>query len=288
MSKQSVRTPPLRSLHVVHLSTTSTTHEIDKGILDMFTKTFAAIAGLTFSLALTASARPAQAQTGVFSVNATAVTSGQPGAYSATTGGLADQTSASISSDPAPAQWGLLYADTAAFSSVDDAVLRGTVSAVAGVSAPAASNSNPQSSTEGRFIDRITVTSNSLPNGTPVTLTFRNAIDISASPDHLYYGSVTTYFQIGSVVASTRWETAFNKPESQVQSPVLEVKTTVGSNLYTSGKLNTLARAYFYAPGPAYNGSLAIDATASLRLESASADVNLVAASGIDYSSIGN
>lgn len=253
----------------------------------MSPKTFAAIAGMTLSLTLIASARPAGAVTGLFTVNATATTTGQPGAFSATTGGLSDQTYASISSDPAPAQWGFLYADTAAYSTVDDAVIRGTVSAVANLSKPGGSASNPQSSTEGRFTDRVTVTS-PLPHGTPVTLVFRNGISINTSPFSLYYGSVSTYYQIGSVVASTRWETAYNKTEQPVQSPVLEVRTTVGATLSVQGTVNTQARAYFYAPGPAYNGSMAMDTTVSLRLESASAEVTLVAASGIDYNPAAN
>lgn len=254
----------------------------------MFAKTFATIAGLTFALTLTASARPAQAQTGLFSVTASAATSGQPGASNVTTGGLGDQTSASIASDPAPAQWGLLYADTSAYSWTSQGAIHGSSSALAGVTSPAASVDSPQGSTEGRFVDRITVTSASLPAGTPVTLTFRNAIAISATTDHLYYGSVTTSFQVGGVSAATRWESAYNRAASTVQSPVLQVSTQVGNTLYTSGKLTTLARAYFYVPGPSYNGGMAVDATATLRLESASADVTLVSASGTDYNPLAN
>jgi len=254
----------------------------------MSTKTYAAIAGLSLALALTASTRPARAQAGLFSVTASAATSGQPGSSNVTTGGLSDQTSASIASDPAGVSWGLLYADTSAYSSASQGEIHGSSSAVAGVSSPAGATDAPQGSTDGRFVDRITVTSGSLPAGTPVTLTFRNGIAINPSADHLYYGSVTTNFQVGGTSAATRWEMAFNKTASTVQSPVLEVRTSIGAVLYTSGRLTTLARAYFYAPGPSYNGAMALDATATLRLESASADVTLVSASGADYNPTGN
>jgi len=259
----------------------------------MSTKTFVAIAGFALTLTLAAAARPAQAQSVYFTVLASSTTNGQPGAASTTTGGLANQTSAYSESDPAGVEFGsvpqnTVYADTGAHSWADTGELHAITSAVANRLAATSFPASPQASTEGRFTDRITVTSASLPNGTPVTLNFRNAIEIGLGASSAYNGSVTTYFQVGSVVVSTRWDVANGKPVPTTQSPLLEVKTTVGSVLYTSGKLNTLARASYYASGPIFDGSIEIDATAALRLESASDDVTLVAASGIDYNPTAN
>lgn len=254
----------------------------------MSTKTFQAIAGLALTLTLTAAARPAQAQPVYFTVSASSTTNGQPGASSTTTGGLANQTSAYSESDPAGVEFGsvpqnTVYADTGAHSWANTGELHAVTSAVANRLAATSFPSSPQASTDGRFTDLITVTSASLPNGTPVTLHFRNAIDVGLGASSAYNGSVSTYFQVGSTVASTMWTVATGKPVPSAQSPLLEVKTTVGSVLFTSGKLNTLARASYYAAGPIFDGSIEIDATATLRLESASDDVTLVSASGVSY-----
>lgn len=87
--------------------------------------------------------------------------------------------------------------------------------------------------------------------------------------------------------AATRWDVAYNKAVPTVQSPQLQVKTTVGARLQLSGRLNTFARGSYFVPGPLFNGSLNLDVTAILRLESATGDVTLVADSGADYNPIG-
>lgn len=259
----------------------------------MFSKTFQTIAGLTFALALTAASRPAAAQPVTFWVSATAATNGYPGTSNHFTGALNNQTWAYAESDPAGLQFGQnaaqqLYADVGAHSSAAPAELHAQTSLHALRINAGSFPSSPTASTEGRFVDAITVVGLGIPNGTPVTLTFRNTIDVAWQGTSLYDGYVSSNTQIGAVSASSRWDVAYNKTLLPVLSPQLLVKTTVGSRLQLGGRLNTFARGSYFVPGPSYDGTLDLDVTATLRLESATADVTLVADSGADYNPIAN
>ncbi len=252
-----------------------------------------ALAGLALALGATAFAPPAQALPVTYWVSANATTGGYVGTSNVFTGALNNQSSAYIESDPAGQQFGSLpsqqlYADTGAHSWADTAELRAQVSSEAARINATSFPSSPTASSEGRFADTITVQGIGLPNGTPVTLTFRNAIDVDWQGSSLYDGYVSTSFSAGGYSASTRWDVAYNKPLVPVQSPAIQLKTTVGARLQLSGRLNTFARGSYFVPGPLYDGSLSLDVVATLRLESSTVPVTLVSDSGADYNPIGN
>lgn len=99
----------------------------------MFAQTFRTLAGLTLALALTASARPAQAQAVTYSVSAYTATNGYVGTGLNYTGGLSNQTQAYAASDPASLQFGAnasqqLYADVGAYGWATQGELRGLAS----------------------------------------------------------------------------------------------------------------------------------------------------------------
>lgn len=257
----------------------------------MFSKTSAAIASLTLTL-LASTSTPVAAQAVTHWVSATATTNGYAGTGNVFTGALSNQTFAYAESDPAGLQFGQnpsqqLYADVGARSTATPANLYAQASSQAVRINAGSFPHSPTASTEGRYADTLTVTSESLPNGSPVTLTFRVALDVGWQGTGLYDGYVSSSTQIGAVSVSTRWDVAYNKAVAPVQEPQIQVRTSVGARLQLSGKLNTFARGSYFVPGPAYNGSLDLDAAATLRLESATADVTLVADSGADYNPSG-
>lgn len=258
----------------------------------MSSKTFASIAALAFTLASSASA-PAAAQAAHFWVSATAATNGYTGTGNVFTGALGNQTLAYAESDPAGRQFGQnasqqLYADVGARSTATPGGLHAQSSSQAVRINAGSFPSSPTASTEGRYADALTVTSETLANGTPVTLTFRVALDVAWQGTGLYDGYVSSNTQIGAVTASTRWDVAYDRAAAPVQSPQIQVRTSIGARLQLSGKLNTFARGSYFVPGPAYNGTLDLDARSTLRLESASGEVTLVADSGADYAPLGD
>lgn len=240
------------------------------------------IAGLAIT-ALMGLAGPGTAQT--FAVKAEAATGGHTGTYSDSQTGT---TWASAQSDPAGVQfnngYGLVYADTAAASASAQGHLSGQASATATrITATAFTNSNPYGNFNTQFTDYITVKSDSLPAGTPVTLVFRHEVGLAWQGGGNYTGSLYSSLRVGGVTVSTRWDKTQKTADPGVASQTLTVQTTVGSRLSMTGILRGQATARYFEPGPSYSGWLQIEGTAGAILESATPGVTVVADSGHDY-----
>lgn len=241
----------------------------------MFVKktTFAA----TLALSLFA-AGAAQAQTFTYGVDAMASTSGFTGTGfdnpAAVSGGL----SLSASHDPAYIQfnngYGLVAADAASQTTASAHYLSASIYAFADrISATAFGNSSPQGNTEARWWDYVTIRSNSLPNGTPVEIIFRSVVSTNRVSTGVYSGNVFAELRVGGYSASTtsRFDSTYGTTE--VPGPEIRVKTTVGARLSLDSKLRAYGRAYYFAPGPIYDGEISIDTSAEIQMDPGALDV---------------
>ena len=238
-------------------------------------KTFAATLALSF-LAIGA----AQAQTYTYGVDVMASTSGLAGSGfdnpAAVSGGL----SLSATSDPAGIQfnngYGLVYADAASQTTASAHYLSASVYALADrITATAFTNSSPQGNTEARWWDYVTIRSNSYPNGTPVEIVFRSAVTTNRVSTGVYSGNVYAELRVGGYSASTtsRFDSTYGTTE--VPGPEIRVKTTVGARLSLDSKLRAYGRAYYFAPGPLYDGEISIDTSAEIQMDPGTLDVQV-------------
>jgi hypothetical protein len=236
------------------------------------TMTFGAI------LALSMFATGAEAQTYTYGVDAMASTSGLAGSGfdnpAAVSGGL----SLSAASDPAYVQfnngYGLVAADAASQTTASAHLLSASVYAFADrISATAFGNSSPQGNTDAHWWDYVTIRSNSYPNGTPVEIIFRSAVTTNRISTGVYSGSVYSEIRVGGYSASTtsRFDSTYGTTE--VPGPEIRVKTTVGARLSLDAKLRLYGRAYYFAPGPIYDGELSLDTTAEIQMDPGTQDV---------------
>lgn len=240
------------------------------------------------SLTLVAGAPAASAQNVNYGVLANVITGGTPGAYATYSNYLTGQTSVYSESDPAGVQWvynlnQLLYSDAESAATTEIGSLSGQISTLAQRVAATNFPAGVTASTDGRFNDSILVASDTLPKGTPVALTFRAAVAVDWQADGLRDATVSCTFTAANVSVRSQWVLATDVEPAPVQSPVVTLNTQVGARFSVSGRLNTFARASFFAPGPRYDGNVTLDATCDTVLDSASADIYLVADSGHDY-----
>ena len=220
----------------------------------------------------------AQAQTFTYGVDVMASTSGLTGSGfdnpAAVSGGL----SLSAASDPAGIQfnngYGLVYADAASQTTASAHYLSASVYALADrITATAFGNSSPQGNTKARWWDYVTIRSNSLPNGTPVEIIFRSLVSTNRVSTGVYSGNVYAELRVGGYSASTtsRFDSTYGTTE--VPGPEIRVKTTVGARLSLDSKLRAYGRAYYFAPGPIYDGEISIDTTAEIQMDPGTLDV---------------
>lgn len=241
------------------------------------------------TLAIAAAPRPAEAATPNYAVEANAGTSTMPGSGYTYSGYLAGQVAVDVVNDPPALQWihnlnQVLFSDAAAHSWAEIGSIAAHAYSLA--ERVQATNFPPgvKSTTMGRFVDRIHVVSDTLPNGTPVTLTFRHDLSVDSEGWGLNDGSAGCSLQVAGSSSSVSWSVLEGVVTAGPSSKLLEVKTTVGSTLSVSARLDVWARASFFVPGPRYNGELAVDASCATPLVGVSGDVRVEAESGVDYS----
>lgn len=232
-----------------------------------------AIAAMTLLTVGTASA-----QTFTYGVQATASTSGFSGTYSDYPGAVSGGKATSASSDPAGIQfnngYGLVYADAVASATANSRYLYADVDALADrITATAFGNSSPTSNTESRYWDYITVRSNSLPNGTVVEVVFRNAQTTNWTGSGVYSGNIYSEIRVGGYSASTTSRMDSTYGTTEVPGPEVRAKLTVGNRYSIQSKLRLYGRAFYFAPGPIYDGAIQISTSAEVQMDPGTLDV---------------
>lgn len=244
----------------------------------------AALTVTTFGFA----AAPAPAQTYYHGVHSTSQTLGytgtftddsqlQPGGLSADT--LSDPQGATMS---APG-YATLYADTAAGSEARQAELHASATSHAHVVSGTSigGNSAPYGSAYSRFYDRLTVKSDTLPAGTPVTIVFGNDVEINRwDRVGAYDGYIDMTLQIAAGTARSRWSSNYLYGDTTAVAPTLQIKTTVGTRLSVDARLRVFAKTFFKIN---MSGDIQADATARLVIREIPEGVTLEADSGVVY-----
>lgn len=220
----------------------------------------------------------AHAQTYTYGVDAMASTGGYTGTGFDNPAAVSGGTSLSASHDPAYLEfyngYGYVAADAASQTTASAHYLTASVHAFADrISATAFGNSSPQGNTEARWWDYVTIRSNSYPNGTPVEIIFRSVVTTNRISTGVYSGSVYSEIRVGGYSASTtsRFDSTYGTTE--VPGPEIRVKTTVGARLSLDSKLRAYGRAYYFAPGPIYDGRISVDTSAEIQMDPGASDV---------------
>lgn len=241
----------------------------------MFTRktTFATAFAISFLMT-----GAAHAQTPTFGVQVLASTSGNSGTYSDNPGTLPGGQAISAASDPAGLLYnngyGNVYGDAAASATSYTHLLYANVYAFADrISATAFGNASPTANTEGRYYDYITVRSNSLPNGTEVEVVFRNALTTEWDATNNYSGSIYSELRVGGYSASTTSRMDSTWGTTVVAGPEFRAKLKVGSRYSLNAKLRLYGRAFYFAPGPIWDGMITIETAAEVQMDPNGHDV---------------
>jgi hypothetical protein len=231
---------------------------------------------------------PAQAQTYYHGVHSTSQTLGYTGTYTDDSQLQQGSLFADTLSDPqgvtmsAPG-YATLYSDVAAGSEARQAELHASASShshvVSGTNI--GGNSAPYGSAYARFYDRLTVKSDVLPVGTPVTIVFGNDVEI-VRWDRVgaYDGSIDMTLQIAAGTARSRWSSNYLYGDTTAVAPELRIKTTVGSRLSVDARLRVMAKTFFRIN---LSGDSHAEATARLVVREIPEGVTLEADSGVLY-----
>lgn len=231
---------------------------------------------------------PAQAQTYYHGVHSTSQTLGyagtftddsqlQPGGLSADT--LSDPPGATLS---APG-YATLYADVAAGSEARQAELHASASGHAHVVSGTniGNSAAPYGYAYARFYDRLTVKSDVLPAGTPVTIVFGNDVEIHRwDRTGAYDGYIDMTLQIAAGTARSRWSSSYLYGDTTAVAPQLQIKTTVGTRLSVDARLRVMAKVFYKLNTSGDNHA---DATARLVIHEIPEGVTLESDSGIVY-----
>lgn len=252
----------------------------------MFTRATA----LTALLALSGLGLAASAQAQTFGVETDAETLGYPGCYYDTTY-LPSATFVSSVSDPAGATvgnstYGTMFADVGASGEARQAELHAQASAHSQQinAKPGFSGTAPYGYGYAYAFDRLTVKSNSLPKGTPVTIVFGNQVDLNAwTYTGLYDGYIDMSLQIGTATAHSRWSASYLYGVTASAAPQITVQSTVGSQFSVTGKLRAQAKVFYWDGTVGFGGDIHADATARLVIRDIPAGVTLQSDSGIAY-----
>ena len=249
---------------------------------------FIRTAVLTTLLALTGLGA-ASAQAVYFGVETDAETLGYPGCYNSTTY-LPNATFVSSVADPAGATltspyYGSMFVDVGASAEASQPELHAqaiahseSINARSGFSGSA-----PYGYGYAHSFDRVTVKSDSLPKGTPVTIVFGNQVDINTwTYSGLYDGYIDMSLQIGAGTAHSRWTASYLYGVTTSEAPRITVKTTVGAQFSIDGKLRAQAKV-LYVDGRTFGGDIHADATARIVVLDIPAGVTLESVSGAVY-----
>lgn len=243
-------------------------------------------------------AAAASAQTGPFGVVANVQTLGMPGGTTNYSYSLPLDNFEYRESDPAGGTWGTtpsntVFADGAARAWAQPGELRVKADALADrLAATNFSNSHPYGFAEVRFWDNVTVTSDTLPAGTPVTLVFRTDLDVvQLEGSGAFSGSFYGTHSIAGRSVSQQIYFDNNDMDYTVSLGDITVPTKVGSRFAMSGRLYLSAHASYWGNQGTtriYSGQVAGEMVMKPVLQSASGDVHLVADSGASYFVAGN
>jgi hypothetical protein len=230
---------------------------------------------------------PASAQTQYFGVHSTSQTLGYTGTFTDDSqlqpGGLfADTLSDPQGATMSAPGYATLYADVAAGSETWQAELHARASGHAHVvSGTNVNGAAPYGFAYSRFYDRLTVKSDVLPNGTPVTIVFGNDVEINRwERTGVYDGYIDMTLQIAAGTARSRWSSHYLYGDTTAVAPQLVINTTVGTRLSVDARLRVMAKV-FYKLGT--SGDNHADATARLVVREIPEGVTLQAESGIVY-----
>jgi hypothetical protein len=125
------------------------------------------------------------------------------------------------------------------------------------------------------------VKSDSLPNGTPVTIVFGNDVELHRwERSGVYHGYIDMTLQIATGSARSRWTSHYLYGDTAAVAPQLVIHTTVGSRLSVDAKLRVLAKVFYKLTAP---GDINADATARLVIREIPEGVRLEADSGTVY-----
>lgn len=256
------------------------------------TATLAPVRTLTLASALLLLPAGASFAQGAYGVLANVQTLGMPGGSSNYSNGLALDTYEYRESDPAGGYMGTqpgntVFADGAARAWAQQGEMRVKTDATANhLSATNLPGSYPYGFAETRYWDTVTVTSETLPVNTPVTLIFRTDLVLELSGSGAFAGT----FYAENVVAgrSVSLQQTFSNLDMDYTTLMssLVIQTKVGARFTMSGRayLNTRAH-YSQLVGDTriWDGTVSGDLTVKPVFESASADAQLVADSGVVY-----
>ena len=253
----------------------------------MFTRTASLAAALTIATFGFATV-PAQAQANYFGVESTSQTLGYPGTSTQNSylpGGLFTQTLSDPAGVTLSGQNSSGYADVGAGTEVQPSEIRAWASGHAHVvTGQGFSSAAPYGSAYGHYYDRLTVKSDSLRAGAPVTIVFGNDVEIHRwDRVNLYDGYIDMTLQIGIGTARSRWTSSYLYGDTTSVAPQLQIKTTVGSTLSVDAKLRVLAKVFYSDPQVASSGDNYADATARLVIREIPEGVTLQSASGTIY-----
>jgi hypothetical protein len=230
---------------------------------------------------------PAVAQTYYYGVQSTSQTLGYTGTFTDDSQWQPGGVFADTLSDPAGATmsapgYATLYADVAAGSEARQAELRAQASGHSHVvSGTNISGSDAYGFAYSHFYDRLTVKSDSLPNGTPVTIVFGNDVELHRwERSGVYHGYIDMTLQIATGSARSRWTSHYLYGDTAAVAPQLVIHTTVGSRLSVDAKLRVLAKVFYKLTAP---GDINADATARLVIREIPEGVRLEADSGTVY-----
>jgi len=193
-------------------------------------------AALTALIALSGLGFAASAQSQTFGVETDAETLGYTGCYSSSQY-LPSATYVSSVADPAAATiispyYGSMLADVGASGEARPAELHAQASGhTENINARTGFYSAPSYGYGyAHSFDRLTVKSDSLPKGTPVTIVFGNQVDLNTwTYKGLYDGYIDMSLQIGVGTAHSRWTASYLYGVTTSEAPQITVKTTVGS-----------------------------------------------------------
>lgn len=230
----------------------------------------------------------AQAQIYYYGVHSTSQTLGHTGTYTDDSqlqpGGLfADTLSDPQGATMSAPGYATLYADTAAGSEARQAELHASASSHAHVVSGTniGGNSAPYGHAYARFYDRLTVKSDVLPAGTPVTIVFGNDVEVHQwNRVGAYDGYIDMTLQIAAGTARSRWSSSYLYGDTAAVAPELRIQTTVGSRLSVDAKLRVQAKTFFRIN---LSGDIQADATARLVIRDIPEGVTLEADSGVVY-----
>lgn len=239
-------------------------------------------------------AAAAFAQSSAYGVSANTQTMGHPNGSSNYSNGLPLDNYEYRESDPVGTNWLGVYVDAGARGWAQPGELRVKTDATANMVSQrdGMPSSNPYGFAEVRFWDTATVLSDTLPAGTPVTLVFRNELQVlnlqgTGNFSGTFYGTHT----IAGRSSAQQISFSDRDMDFTVSLGDITVNTKVGARFAMSGRLSlsTHARYYSYIGNSvSYSGHSEGELLLKPVLASASGDAYLATDGGATYQVAGN